>query len=248
MLLSMAFAGLMTLVVCGAITLYFGKELRHFEQHPPLDLAVLERFMKPPAEDSPERTKILKLQKDYGQMVKFRRGTLWGGMVSGTLVSATGAFLLCSLRTQKGRQKFLENRKTNARERAHAVPRDDKQSKGTRLCFFAASAITMWICIDLMIHFRTELMRVHDYSPYDRATLEFYMLPTVPGSPDEITAHRLAEDYERMGTLYEPLLRGTVIACLIPILACVLIMLWQLMWLWPRKAQPQPQIERTPAA
>lgn len=232
----------------GSISLYFHwRDLQEHSQHPPLNRSVLERFMQKPVSGTPDESRIRKLQDDYDHMVEFRRSTLIGALGFDVFILATG-FIACSLaRPKKLREELQIRRGPHARKSPNFV-QQDPSSRLARLSLLAGSVVILAGGIFALIHFRIETARVQDSPPLETMTLDFYMPEPARGSADAVTVRNLQRDYAILQESHLRHLKATLFVLVMPFFASLITMLWQLMWLWQRKTQPQPQIENTPAA
>jgi hypothetical protein len=231
----------------GALSLYFHwKDLQNLRHQPPMVLQVLERHMQHPASGSPDEARIRKLQTDYEQMTKFRQSTLVGAVGLDVLMLAFGAFCCTQLRPKKIRVMFQTRRDSNSRKRVD-MAQQDPRPRWARLSLLAGSTVGLAGCVFLLIHFRIELARVQASPPLKHAALKFYMMTPAPGSSDVLIVRQLLTDYANMEDAHERHLKATLWVLLVLGSVCGFTLLFQMLRLWPRKAQPQPQIENTPA-
>jgi hypothetical protein len=243
----LASGGVVSLLI-GSVSLYFHwRGLQDLTQHPPLNRSVLERFMQKPVSGTPDESRIRKLQDDYEHMVEFRRSTLLGALGFDVCILALGVFGCTQVRPKKLREAMQMRRSTQARSKPNVV-HQDPQSRRARLSFLAGSAVILAGGVFALTHFRIETARVQDSPPLEPMTLDFYMPEPTRGSADAATVRKLQRDYAILQKSHLLDLKATLMVLFMTNFASLITMLWQLLWLWPRKPQPQPQIENTPAA
>ncbi|QIF05503.1 hypothetical protein [Roseimicrobium sp. ORNL1] len=232
----------------GALSFYFHwKDFLNLKQHAFFERSVLERFMPRPVPGDLDEGRIRKLQNDYEQMVKFRQPTLLGAMGFDVCIIALGLFAVTQARPQKIRASLQVRRGANARSKPNFVQQDPR-SRLARLSLLAGSAVILAGGAFAINHFRIETVRVQDSPLLETMTLDFYMPEPVRGSVDAATVRKLQRDYAILQESHLRHLKATLWVLVMANFASLVTVLFQLLWLWPRKAQPQPQIENTPAA